>query len=294
MDALLLQVVFGGLTAGSIYAMIALGFTLVYRTTTVINFAHGEFVMLGALIATSLVMGLGLPVHLPLYVAVPLAILATAAIGVLAERLVVRPMRTQPPFVLILITLGLSAVLSGAAMVRWGKDPLRLPAFSGEQSLTLGGATILPQVLWILAATVVTVGLLSLFLTRTTYGKALRACAENPSAASLVGIDVSSMIMLSFGLSAAIGGLAGVLISPITAMDFQSGFLLAMKGLTGAIIGGLDRVAGVVVGAVLLGLIESFGAAYVSSLMKDALAFVVLIVVLIWRPSGLLGRRAAR
>src|SRR5262249_14228580 len=109
MDALLLQVVFGGLAAGSIYAMIARGFTLVYRTTTVINFAHGEFVMLGALIATSLVMGLDLPVRLPLYVAVPLAVLATAAIGVLAERLVVRPMRTQPPFVLILITLGLSA-----------------------------------------------------------------------------------------------------------------------------------------------------------------------------------------
>ena len=290
MNALLLQTVFGGLTAGSIYAMIALGFTLVYRATTVINFAHGEFVMLGALMAISLVTGL----RVPLYVAVPVAVLATAIVGLISERVVVRPVRTQPPFMLILITLGLSAFFRGTAMVVWGKDPLPLPAFSGDRALALGGATILPQVVWILGATVLVIGLLSLFLNRAAYGKALRACAENPSAASLVGINVGTMIMLSFGLSAAIGGLAGVLIAPITAMDFQSGFLLAMKGLTGAIVGGLSRVMGVVVGALLLGLIEALGAAYVSSLMKDALAFVVLIAVLIWRPNGLFGARLAQ
>ena len=290
MNALLLQTVFGGLTAGSIYAMIALGFTLVYRATTVINFAHGEFVMLGALMAISLVTGL----RVPLYVAVPVAVLATAFVGLISERVVVRPVRTQPPFMLILITLGLSAFFRGTAMVVWGKDPLPLPAFSGDRALALGGATILPQVVWILGATLLVIGLLSLFLNRAAYGKALRACAENPSAASLVGINVGTMIMLSFGLSAAIGGLAGVLIAPITAMDFQSGFLLAMKGLTGAIVGGLSRVMGVVVGALLLGLIEALGAAYVSSLMKDALAFVVLIAVLIWRPNGLFGARLAQ
>jgi branched-chain amino acid transport system permease protein len=287
MSALLLQTLFGGLTAGSIYAMIALGFTLVYRATTVINFAHGEFVMLGALIAISLITGLGLP----LYAAVPIAFLATAVVGVVSERVVVRPVRSQPPFMLILITLGLSAFFRGTAMVVWGKDPLPLPSFSGDRALAFGGATILPQVVWILGATALTVALLSLFLNRATYGKALRACAENPNAASLVGINVSTMIMLSFGISAAIGGLAGVLIAPITAMDFQSGFLLAMKGLTGAIVGGLGRVMGVVAGAILLGVVEALGAAYVSSLMKDALAFVVLIAVLIWRPNGLFGPR---
>jgi branched-chain amino acid transport system permease protein len=290
MSALLLQTLFGGLTAGSIYAMIALGFTLVYRSTTVINFAHGEFVMLGALIAISLVSGL----QVPLYLAVPVAVLATAVVGVISERVVVRPVRGQPPFMLILITLGLSAFLRGSAMVIWGKDPLPLPSFSGDRALALGGATILPQVVWILAVTALVVALLTLFLDRAAYGKALRACAENPSAASLVGINVGTMIMLSFGISAAIGGLAGVLIAPITAMDFQSGFLLAMKGLTGAIVGGLGRVGGVVLGGILLGLIEALGAAYVSSLMKDALAFVVLIAVLIWRPNGLFGPRAAR
>lgn len=290
MDPIYLQVFFGGLTSGSIYAMIALGFTLVYRATTVINFAHGEFVMLGALLAISGVTAL----RLPLAVAVGLAILSTAVIGVVFERVLLRPVRAQPAFVLILITLGASFFFRGSAMVLWGKDPLPLPAFSGTQSLFVAGAALLPQVIWILAAAVATVALLSLFLNRTLYGKALRACAENQGAASLVGIDVGAMVLLSFLLSAAIGGMAGVLIAPITAMDFQAGFLLAMKGLTGAIIGGLERVSGVIVGAVLLGIIEAYGAAFVSSLMKDALAFVVLIAVLIVWPNGLLGPRSAR
>lgn len=290
MDPIYLQVLFGGLTAGGIYAMIALGFTLVYRSTTVINFAHGEFVMLGALLAISGVSAL----KLPLVVAVLLAILATAIVGVLFERLLLRPARAQPAFVLILITVGASFFFRGSAMILWGKDPLPLPPFSGQQSIFLAGAAILPQVIWILGAAVLTVVLLSLFLNKTVYGKALRACAENQGAASLVGINVSAMIMLSFLISAAIGGVAGVLIAPITSMDFQAGFLLAMKGLTGAIIGGLERVTGVIVGAVLLGIIEAYGAAFISSLMKDALAFVVLIVVLIFWPNGLLGPRQAR
>jgi branched-chain amino acid transport system permease protein len=290
MDPIYLQVFFGGLTAGSIYAMIALGFTLVYRATTVINFAHGEFVMLGALLAISGVSAL----KLPLVVAVLLAILAAAVVGVLVERLLLRPVRAQPAFVLILITLGASFFFRGSAMILWGKDPLPLQPFSGQQSIFVAGAALLPQVLWILGAAVLTVVLLSLFLNKTVYGKALRACAENQGAASLVGINVSAMIMLSFLMSAAIGGMAGVLIAPITAMDFQAGFLLAMKGLTGAIIGGLERVTGVILGAVLLGIIEAYGAAFVSSLMKDALAFVVLIAVLIVWPNGLLGPRRAR
>ena len=145
-----------------------------------------------------------------------------------------------------------------------------------------------------MAGTALTVALLYYFLNSTIWGKALRACAENPHAAGLVGIDVPKMIRLSFLISAAIGGLAGVLITPVTTMDFQAGFLLAMKGLTGAIIGGLDRVSGVVVGAILLGLIESFSAVFISSLMKDAVAFLILIVVLYLWPQGILGQRAQR
>jgi len=288
MDPLYLQAFFGGLTAGSIYAMIALGFTLVYRSTTVINFAHGEFVMLGALLAISGVATF----KLPLAVSVLLAVALSGVIGVAFERLMVDPVRSQPPFVLILITLGASALFRGVAMVVWGKDALPLPAFTGGQPIEIAGATLLPQVVWIVAGTALTVALLSYFLNSTIWGKALRACAENPHAAGLVGIDVPKMIRLSFLISAAIGGLAGVLITPVTTMDFQAGFLLAMKGLTGAIIGGLDRVSGVVVGAILLGLIESFSSVFISSLMKDAVAFLILIVVLYLWPQGILGQRA--
>jgi branched-chain amino acid transport system permease protein len=290
MDPIYLQVFFGGLTAGSIYAMIALGFTLVYRSTTVINFAHGEFVMLGALLAITGVTSL----KLPLAVAVVLAIGTTAVIGILFERVLLQPVHRQPAFVLILITVAASFFFRGAAMIVWGKEPLPLPSFSGNQSIMVAGAAILPQVLWILGAAALSVVGLSVFLNRTVYGKALRACAENRAAASLVGINVSAMVLLSFLISAGIGGLAGVLIAPITGMDFQAGFLLAMKGLTGAIIGGLERVSGVIVGGLLLGLIEAYGAAFVSSLMKDALAFVVLIVVLMIWPNGLLGARTTR
>jgi branched-chain amino acid transport system permease protein len=286
MDPLYLQAFFGGLTAGSIYAMIALGFTLVYRSTTVINFAHGEFVMLGALLAISAVATF----KLPLAVSILIAVALSGVIGVIFERLMVNPVRRQPPFVLILITLGASALFRGIAMVVWGKDALPLPSFTGGQPIEIAGASLLPQVVWIVAGTALTVALLSYFLNRTIWGKALRACAENPHAAGLVGIDVPKMVRISFLLSAAIGGLAGVLITPVTTMDFQAGFLLAMKGLTGAIIGGLERVSGVVAGAILLGLIESYSSVFVSSLMKDAVAFLVLIVVLYLWPRGIFGQ----
>jgi branched-chain amino acid transport system permease protein len=283
MDPLYLQVLFGGLTAGSTYAMLALGFTLAYRSTRIINFAHGEFVMLGAFVAIT---GVG-AFKLPLPLAIGVAIVVVAAIGVVFERLLLRPVRGQPAFVLILITVGASFLLRGVAMVVWGSEALNLPAFSGEQPLVIGGASLVPQVVWIVTTAALSVTLLSLFLNRTLYGKALRACAENQTAATLVGINVGAAVLVSYLISAALGALAGVLITPITAMDYQAGFLLAMKGLTGAIIGGLQRVEGVVAGAVLLGLIEAFGATFVSSLLKDALVYLVLILVLSLRPQGL-------
>lgn len=286
---LVLQTAFGGLTTGGIYAMIALGFTLVYRSTTVLNFAHGEFAMIGAFLTISGVTTL----QLPLPAAAVLAIAVTAVVGILFERLAVRPVRSQPPFVVILLTLGASTMFRGVAMLIWGKDPLSLKAFSGETPITFGGAAIQPQVLWVLAGAIATVAGLSFFLNKTTWGKGLRACAENPSAASLVGINVSTMILISFAISAAIGAVAGVLITPITAMEFNGGFALAMKGLTGAIIGGLDKVSGVIFGAIALGLIEAFSAVYISSLMKEAVAFVVLILVLMAWPNGVLAKRAS-
>lgn len=285
MNALLLQILFGGLTSGSIYALVAVGLAVIYRATRVINFAHGEFVVIGALTAASLVD----PIGLPLAVAALLGVAAAGATGFFFERFVMRPMSDRPVFVLILCTLGCSMAFRGAAMLLWGKDPLRLPPFFGETAWRIAGAAVLPQTLWVLGVTAIVMTLIGFFLQRTAYGKAVRACAENPAAASLAGIDVKSMIAWTYVAGAALGGVAGVLISPIAAIDFQSGLLLAIKGLTAAIIGGLDRISGVVLGGLLLGIIEAYSSVFISSALKDGVAFSILIVLLMLRPEGLLG-----
>ena len=287
MEGLWLQVLFGGLTSGSIYALVAVGLAVIYRATRVINFAHGEFAMIGALTAASLVGSVGLPL------AATIGVVAAGIVGLFFERLVLRPMSEKPVFVIILCTLGASIAFRGAAMLIWGKDPLRLPAFSGETPLRIGGAAVLPQAIWVLAITAILMVLIGMALQLTKYGKAVRACAENPSTAELVGINVKAMITLTYIVSASLGGVAGVLISPIAAIDFQTGLLLTIKGLTAAIIGGLDRITGVVLGGLLLGVIEAYAAAYVSSVMKDILAFAILIVLLMIRPQGLFGTRRA-
>ncbi|HEY1748276.1 MAG TPA: branched-chain amino acid ABC transporter permease [Xanthobacteraceae bacterium] len=287
MNGFWLQVLFGGLTSGSIYALVAVGLALIYRATRVINFAHGEFVVIGALTAASLVD----PIGLPLAAAAVLGVVAAGATGFLFERLVLRPMGDKPVFVLILCTLGCSIAFRGAEMLLWGKDPLRLPSFSSGTSWKIGGAAILPQALWVLGVTAVVMMIVGFVLQRTAYGKAVRACAENSTAASLAGIDVKSVIAWTHLASAALGGVAGVLISPIAAIDFQSGLLLAIKALTAAIIGGLDRMSGVVLGGLLLGVIEAFSTVFISSAMKDAFAFAILILLLMVRPQGLLGLR---
>ena len=289
MEGLWLQVLFGGLTSGSIYALVAVGLAVIYRATRVINFAHGEFVVIGALTAASLVDPFGLPLAAAALVGVAVA----GATGLLFERLVLRPMSDKPVFVLILCTLGCSIAFRGAAMLLWGKDPLHLPAFSGETPWRFGGAAILPQTLWVLGVTAFVMVLIGFVLQRTAFGKAVRACAENPMAASLAGIDVKSMISWTYVASASLGGAAGVLISPIAAIDFQAGLLLTIKGLTAAIIGGLDRISGVVVGGLLLGVIEAYSSAFISSAMKDAVAFGILIVLLMVRPQGLLSLHKA-
>lgn len=283
MEGLWLQVLFGGLTSGSIYALVAVGLAVIYRATNIINFAHGEFAVIGALTAASLVGVVGLPL------ALLAGIVAAGVAGLFFERVVLRPMESQPAFVIILCTLGASIAFRGAAMLVWGKDPLRLEAFSGETPLRFGGAAILPQAIWVLAITAVVMVLVGLALQRTIFGKALRACAENSWTAGLVGINVRSMITGTYVISAALGGIAGVLISPIAALDFQSGLLLTIKGLTAAIIGGLDRISGVVAGGLLLGVIEAYASAYVSSSLKDVVAFSILILLLMLRPQGLFG-----
>ena len=281
----LFQYLITGITVGSVYAMVAVGFNIIYNVTEIINFAQGEFVMLGGLIMVffNVVMGL------PIIMAFPATVILVTLVGMLLDRLAIRPIRQPSVLTLIIATIAASILIKGAAMFIWGKDPYDLPAFSGRDPITLFGAVIQPQYLWVIGFLVVIVIVLSIFFDRTIVGKAMSACADNPNAASLVGINVKQMILLSFALSAAIGAVAGITVTPISLMEYDRGAMLAVKGFGAAILGGLGSFPGAILGGLIMGSIESFGAGLISSGYKDAFALIVLLIVLFFKPSGILG-----
>jgi len=279
------QYILTGITVGSIYAIVAVGFNIIYNATEIINFAQGEFVMLGGLVMVSLVHG----AHVPMPLAFVIAVAAVTVVGLLMERLAIFPLKDASVIRLVIITLAVSILIKGLAMFVWGKDSFGLPAFSGNQPLFFLGAAVMPQTLWIIGVTVAVVVLLTLFFERTMLGKAMIACADNRDAASLVGIDVQRMVMLSFMLSAALGAVAGIIITPVSLMEYDRGALLALKGFGAAVLGGLGNFYGAVAAGIILGIIESLSAGLISSAYKDAIALGVLLVVLFVRPGGLLG-----
>ena len=279
------QYLITGLTVGSIYAMVAVGFNIIYNVTEIINFAQGEFVMLGGLIMVFFYA----VVKLPLIVAFPATVILVTLVGILLDRLAIRPIRHPSVLTLIIATIAASILIKGAAMLIWGKDPYDLPAFSGRDAITVFGAVIQPQYFWVIGFLIIVVIALSIFFDRTIIGKAMSACADNPDAASLVGINVQQMILLSFALSAAIGAVAGITITPISLMEYDRGAMLAVKGFGAAILGGLGSFPGAVVGGLIMGTIESLGAGLISSGYKDAFALIVLLVVLFFKPSGIMG-----
>lgn len=282
-----LQFLFSGLTVGAVYAMVALGFTLVYNASDVVNFAQGEFVMIGGM-ATVFIAAAGVP----LPVAAGLAILAAVAVGLLLHALAIEPARGASPVTLIIITIGASIFLRGVAQVLFDKQAHRIPAFSGDAPILVGGAAIQPQSLWVLGGAIAVFIALYLFLARTVVGKAVLATAANRLAARLVGINTATIMALAFGASAAIGAVAGILITPITLTSYDTGILLALKGFAGAMLGGMGSPLGAVIGGLLLGLFEAFSASYLSSTYKDAVAFLTILAVLFVLPGGLLGRRS--
>jgi branched-chain amino acid transport system permease protein len=282
----LLQFVFSGLTVGAIYALVGLGFAIIHNASQIINFAQGEFVMIGGM-ATVFMSAAGLPLPAAILVAVGLAVV----VGLLLERLAVEPARGAPVVTLIIITIGASIFLRGLAELLLDKDFHRLPSFSGDTPIAIGGAMLQPQSLWVLGVAAVIVVLLQLFFSRTLFGKAMLATAHNPLAAALVGIDTRRMLLVSFGLSAGLGAIAGILIAPITLTAYDVGVMLGLKGFAAAILGGLGSFVGAIVGGLLLGLGEALAAGYLFSAYKDAIAFVAILAVLFLRPSGLLGLR---
>ena len=288
MSAPFLQYLLSGITIGAIYALVAIGFSIIHNASHVINFAQGEFVMIGGM-ATATFFEAGLPLPLSIILAVGTATL----IGILLEKLAVDPAREAPVVTLIIITIGASILLRGLATLVWDKKIHRVPAFSGDAPLQLGGATLLPQVLWVLGVSAAAVALLSWFFRRTLTGKAILAVSHNRLAARLMGISVRRVLAVSFALSAALGALAGVLIAPIAFTAWDTGVMLGLKGFAAAILGGLGSGAGAVIGGLALGLIEALGAGYLSSAYKDVFAFVIIIAALVFFPNGLFGRHAA-
>lgn len=283
----LLQYLFTGITIGAIYGMVALGFNIIYSATGIINLAQGEFVMLGGMMMVYLTA----IIKLPMVVSFFLSILIVTAIGAAFERAAIHPLKSPSVITLIIITVAASILFKGGAMFAWGKHTFSLSSFTGEKPISVLGATILPQTLWILGIMGATVALLIFFFGFTLTGKAMRACAANRTAASLVGINVKTMVLLSFALSAGIGAIAGIIITPIALMNYDRGTMLAVKGFSVAVLGGLGSNVGAVVAGFIIGIMESLGAGFISSGYKDAIALVVLLLVLFIRPSGLLGSR---
>lgn len=278
------QYLVSGLTVGATYGLTALGFTMIFNTTGIINFAQGEFVMLGGMLSVVF-----LKAGAPLPLAILLAVTVSALAGSLIERTVIRPVRHAAPVNLVIITIGASILVRGLVMLIWGKDTFALPAFTGTKPLAILGAAVQPQSLWVLFITLLVLAALKLFFSRTIHGKAMLACACERKAAALMGISVERMAMFSFGISGFIGAVGGAILAPITLTSYDVGVMLGIKGFAACILGGLGNPFGAAAGGLILGVLESFGAGFISSAYKDAFAFIVLLVLLFVKPTGLFG-----
>ena len=281
----LLQFFIAGLSQGAVYALVAIGFSIVYRATHIVNFAQGEFVMIGGL-GTASALTWGMPMGFAMLASVLLALLSAFALhGALA-----RLARSASITLVIIVTVGASIALRGAAQLLWGGDFHSLPSLGGSRPVMIGGAALLPQTVIILLSAICIVGLLDLAFHRTRFGKAMIAAAINPRAATLVGIDLHKVNAAAFLIAGGLGAVAGFLVTPLSLVQFESGLMFGLKGFAAAVLGGLGSLYGVVAGGLLLGVAEAVSAGYVSSAYKDALAFVLLIAVLLIRPSGLFVR----
>lgn len=274
-----------GLTNGSIYALIGLGFTLIFRSTNVLNIAQGEFAMVGGLLAASLTSIFWLPIP----IAFILAVLITGIVGSLFEKGIIRPILNQPFFIQLMTTVVAIWVFQGTAIILWGKQPYTLPHLFGRNPISLGGAIVLPQVVVIFVVTALVLMCFRLFLGHTMFGWAIQVCSENKSMARLLGINVERWVNISFFISAALGAIGGILVTPLITMSFYTGTPLMIKAITATIIGGLYGYTGPIVGGLLLGIMENWASIAIHGLLKDAIALTVLIVVLLLRPQGIIG-----
>ncbi len=278
-----------GITYGTIYAIVAIGFNIIYNATGIINFAQGEFVMLGGMTAVTL------NTFMPLPLAILGAVAATLIIGAIIEILFIRWLHRPSVLRMIIITIGLSILIRETALHVWGESVRALPYFTGTSvtSLRLGGVYISPQVLWVVGVSALAVAALTAFFHWTMLGRQMRACSANRDAARLCGISAGNMVTLSFMLSAAIGAIGGCVVCPITYIQYDSGTPLAIKGFTVAILGGLGNSMAAVGAGMILGVLESFSIWVLPAAYKEAISISLLLVILFVRPSGIFGSAEA-
>lgn len=292
---------------GSVYALVALGYTMVYGILQLINFAHGEVLMVGAMTAVTVVNLLqktvpGIPGPILLIIGIGCAIPVCILLSLVIERVAYRPLRHAPRLAPLITAIGVSIVIQTLAMMIWKPNPIVFPDLLPTDPIELGGALLAPKQALILVVSALMMGGLLMLVYRTRLGRAMRATAENPRIAALMGVDANRVIALTFAIGAALAAVAGVLVAMnYNIAQFAMGFMPGLKAFTAAVLGGIGNLAGAVVGGLLLGIIESLGAGYIGDLTngflgshyQDIFAFVVLIGVLLFRPSGLLGERVA-
>ena len=279
------QLLFSGLTIGAIYALVALGFVTISRASQIINFAQGEFVMLGGVITFFLLNGAKFPYPL----AAVVAILIVVLIGFAMHLSILYPLRKASILILIMATLGASIFLSSTSGLIFGTLPKTLPPFSGGEPLQIGKISFPPQSFWVLLSTFILLIFLYLFSHRTLLGKAMEASSTDPLGADLLGISRNLMVFLAFGVSAGVGAFAGILITPVFFTSYSSGALLGLKGFIAAVLGGWGKNSGAILGGFVLGIVESLSLAFIPSGYKDGVAFVILLLILYFRPKGILG-----
>lgn len=289
---MLAYLILGGLTSGALYALVALGIVLVYKATGTINFAHGEFVMISGFLAYTLYVIVGLPYLASILGAVVLGFV----LGALAERIAFRPLMRANMVSLVLATVGVSFILKGTGRMLWGGrgDYLTFPPLLPPDPIIIGDIILVPQQLVVLAGAAAVMVAFALFFRLTRVGKTMQATADNPKAARLVGVKVEQVHMLAFGVGAAVAGAAAALMAPITLLYPDIGFGLFIKGFAAAVLGGLNSMGGALLGGLIIGIVESLAGGYIATSFLEVSAFVVIMITLIVKPSGLLGSIAVR
>ena len=302
MDIFLQQII-NGLVQGSIYALVALGYTMVYGIMGLINFAHGEVVMIGTLVTITVagtMIKAGMPVVLAGFAGLSASVLVCMALGWGLERIAYRPLRNAPRLTPLITAIGMSIVLQNLAMMIWGRNYMTFPPLLPKMDFEMAGANFTAVQLIIVLVSSLTMGGLLLLVYRTKLGMAMRATSQNPAVASLMGVNINRVIAAAFVIGSALGALAGVMVGTYYEIaHYQMGFMLGLKAFTAAVLGGIGNLAGAMLGGVLLGIIEALGAGYIGDLTggflgshyQDIFAFVVLIIVLMFKPSGLFGEK---